>query len=316
MASWARNEIRNEDMPRKRPKLSVGMPAYNGEPYIRTAIESILNQTFGDFELIISDNASTDQTEEICRDFASRDERVVYSRNEENIGAAGNYSRLVDMASADYFRWSNADDVIAPELHERCVSVLNATPDAVLAYGKTRIIDENGNDCGDYDDNLNLEDDRPSDRFKRFHESVGLTNVIYGLMRTAAVRKTARMGDGSYPAADTNFMGELVLYGKFVEIPEQLFYRRMHAVASSADKQDIEGQARFWTASAAEFSLPSWRKNAAYLKAIRRAPVDPAERRRLMLYMLRRMYWGRRELLGELLGSVGKRTGPIDPSSG
>jgi glycosyltransferase involved in cell wall biosynthesis len=283
------------------------MPVYNGEPYIRIAIESILNQTFGDFELFISDNASTDQTEEICRDFASRDERIVYSRNKENIGAARNYSRLVDMASADYFRWSNADDVFAPELHERCVSVLDATPDAVLAYGKTRIIDENGNDCGEYDDNLNLTDDRPSDRFEKFHESVGLTNVIYGLMRTAAVRKTARLGDGSYPAADTNFMGELALYGKFVEIPKQLFYRRMHAFASSADREDGERQTRFWAASGAGFSLPSWRKNAAYLKAIRRAPVDSAERRRLMVYMLRRMYWGKRELLGELFGASERR---------
>jgi glycosyltransferase involved in cell wall biosynthesis len=291
------------------------MPVYNGEPYICFAIESILNQTFGDFELIISDNASTDQTEEICRDFASRDERVVYSRNNENIGAAGNYSRLVDMASADYFRWSNADDVIAPELHERCVSVLDANPDAVLSYGKTKIIDENGNECEDYDDNLDLRDDRPSDRFKRFHDSVGLTNVIYGLMRTAAVRKTARLGDGSYPAADTNFMGELALYGKFVEIPEPLFYRRMHALASSAEREDTERQTYFWTAGAAEFNLPLWRKNAAYLKAIRRAPIDPAERRRLILYMLRRMYWGKRELLDEFLVEIGKRVGLINSSS-
>jgi hypothetical protein len=124
------------------------------------------------------------------------------------------------------------------------------------------------------------------------------------------------MGDGSYPAADVNFMGELALYGKFIEIPEHLFSRRMHAVASSADREDIERQTYFWTAGAVGFSLPSWRENAAYLKAIRRAPIDPAERRRLRLYMLRRMYWGKRKLLGELLGSVGKRTGLINPSSG
>ena len=167
-------------MSRGKPKLSVGMPVYNGEPYIGIAINSILDQTFGDFELIISDNASTDHTEDICRDFASRDKRVIYSRSEENLGAAQNYNRLVDMASADYFRWSNSDDLFAPELHERCVSVLDTTPDAVLSYGRTRIIDENGNENGDYDDNLDLRDDLPSDRFKRFHDSVGLTNVIFG----------------------------------------------------------------------------------------------------------------------------------------
>ncbi len=302
-------------MPHRKPKLSVGMPVYNGEPYIRIAIESILDQTFGDFKLIISDNPSTDQTEGICRDFASRDKRIVYSRNEKNIGAAPNYNRLVDMASAPYFRWSNADDVFAPELHERCISVLDATPDAVLSYGKTRIIDEEGNEREDYADNLDLGDDRPSDRFIRFHDSVGLTNVIYGLMRTAAVRKTAKMGDGSYQTADTNFMGELALYGKFVEIPQCLFYRRMHAAAFSAGKAD-ERQTYFWTAGASGFSLPSWHKNGASVKAILRAPIGFDEKQRLALYMLRRVYWGRRELLGDLLVAIRKRAGLIDPGSG
>jgi glycosyltransferase involved in cell wall biosynthesis len=314
-ARWTLNEIGKDSMPRGRPRISVGMPVYNGEPYIHVAIESILNQTFGDFELIISDNASTDQTEAICRDFASRDERVVYSRNQENIGAAANYNRLVDMASAPYFRWSNADDVFAPELHESCASVLDATPDAVLSYGKTRLIDENGNEREDYEDNLDLRDDRPSDRFIQFHSSVGLTNVIYGLMRTAAVRKTAKMGDGSYPTADVNFMGELALYGKFVEIPQCLFYRRMHAAAFSADKGD-ERQTYFWTAGAAGFSLPSWRKNVASVKAIRRAPIGFDEKRRLALYMLRRVYWDRRELLGDLLVAIRKGTGLTNPGSG
>jgi len=303
-------------MPIQKPKISVGMPVYNGEAFIEIAIQSILDQTFGDFELIISDNASTDRTEEICRDFASRDQRIVYSRNEENIGAAGNYNRLVEMASADYFRWSNADDVIAPVLHERCVAVLDERPDAVLSYGRTKLIDESGNGYEDYHDNLDLQDDRVSDRFAKFHSQVGLTNVIYGLMRTAAVLRSARMGDGSYPAADTNFMGEIVLYGKFVEIPECLFYRRMHPGASTAVKDDDERQTYFWTAGGGGFSLPSWRKNAAYWRAIGRAPVGLGEKARLALYMLRRMYWGKRELLGELVATTGKSVGLLDSRSG
>ena len=288
------------------------MPVYNGEPYIGIAIESILSQTFGDFELIISDNASTDQTEAVCRDFAARDDRIVYTRNEENIGAARNYNRIVDMASAEYFRWSNADDVLAPTLHERCIAVLDSNPDVVLSYGKTKIIDANGNEIEDYEDRLDLRNDRPSDRFIKFHDSVGLTNVIYGLMRTEAVRKTARMGNATYPAADTNFMGELVLYGKFIEIPECLFYRRMHAGASTADREDDERQTSFWGRSAPGFSLPSWRMNVAYLRAILRAPVDFAEKRRLVLYMFRRMYWVKRRLLAELLFEIGKKTRVIN----
>jgi glycosyltransferase involved in cell wall biosynthesis len=292
------------------------MPVYNGEPYIGLAIQSVLDQTFGDFELLISDNASTDGTEEICRDFAARDKRIVYSRNSENIGAAPNYNRLVDMASADYFRWSNADDLLAPVLHERCIAVLDLNPDAVLSYGKTKIIDADGNEGADYEDNLDLQDERPSDRFRKFHDQVGLTNVIYGLMRTDVLRRTARMGDGTYPAADTNLMGELVLYGTFVEIPERLFYRRIHAAASSADRADDDRQTSFWSAGAVRFSLPAWRKNAAYWKAIRNAPIDLDEKRRLGIYMLQRMYWGKRGLLGELLFSIASKTRLINPGSG
>lgn len=303
-------------MTREKPKLSVGMPVYNGERYLEVAIQSVLDQTFGDFELIISDNASTDRTEEICRDFASKDNRIVYSRNDVNLGAAPNYNRLVEMASADYFRWSNCDDVCAPELHERCVAVLDSNPGAVLAYGKTKIIDEDGNEGEDYDDNLDLGDERPSDRFVKFHAVVGLTNVIYGLMRTAAVRNTAMMGDGSFPAADTNFMGELTLYGKFVEIPERLFYRRMHAASVSADRANVERQTSFWSAGATQFSLPMWRKSAAYAKAIRRAPIDSREKRRLAVYMLRRTYWGKRELFGELLVAIRQKAAAMNPGSG
>jgi glycosyltransferase involved in cell wall biosynthesis len=297
------------------PRISVGMPVYNGEPYIGLAIQSVLDQTFGDFELLISDNASTDGTEEICRDFAARDKRIAYNRNPENIGAAPNYNRLVGMASADYFRWSNADDILSPFLHERCLAVLDANSDVVLSYGKTKIIDAEGNEGEDYDDNLNLQDDRPSERFRKFHDQVGLTNVIYGLMRTDALRKTAVMGNGSYPAADTNLMGELVLYGKFVEIPECLFYRRIHAEASTADREDDDRATSFWSAGAVQFSLPAWRKNAAYWQAIRRAPIGLDEKLRLAIYMLRRMYWGKHVLLRELAITVGKKTRLISSGS-
>jgi glycosyltransferase involved in cell wall biosynthesis len=302
-------------MTRVKPKISVGMPVYNGEPYIGIAIESILKQTFGDFELIISDNASTDQTEDICRDFAAKDPRIIYVRNEDNIGAARNYNRLVDMASAEYFRWSNADDLFSPVLHEHCYAALDSNPGAVLSYGKTKLIDEKGNELEDYDDRLDLRDERPSDRFVKFHETVGMTNAIYGLMRTDAVRKTARMGNAAFPAADTNFMGELVLYGKFIEIPEYLFYRRIHAAASSAYRGDNERQTTFWGRNAPKFSLPTWRQKAAYLRAIRRAPIDIAEKQRLVLYMGRQMYWHKQGMFAELLFEVGKKMHLINSES-
>ena len=300
-------------MEHTKTKISVGMPVYNGEQYVEKAIRSILDQTYEDFELIISDNASTDRTGEICQDLAALDKRIAYTRNPQNIGAAGNYNRLFALASGDYFRWANADDISGAELHAKCLAVLQEHPDAVLAYGKTRIIDGDGELIRNYDDNLDLQQRRASDRFVQFWKSVGLTNVIYGLMRASAVSKTALMRSGRFPGADTNFMAELILYGKFVEIPEYLFSRRMHPDASSWDRSDSQQQVQFWNAGSAQFTVPSWRKQVDTLRAIAAATLDRQEQLRLFAHTLRRMYWGRRELVRELLqfAAMGLRRGRV-----
>ena len=215
------------------------------------------------------------------------------------------------MASGPYFRWFSADDVCAPKLHEKCVVLLDASPDVVLSYGKTSMIDHEGRLIEHYEDHLDLQQDRAEERFRRFFASVGRTNVIYGLMRTSAVAKTALMGDGSYPVADVNFMAELTLHGKFVEISEPLFYRRMHPGASSWNPGDEGVQRKFWTGSRTEYILPSWKKNYAYLKAIRAAPIGKREKLRLQRYILRRMISIRDDLLKELSHEARRRFGSL-----
>ncbi|MDR4459439.1 MAG: glycosyltransferase family 2 protein [Nitrospirales bacterium] len=285
------------------PVITVGMPVYNGERYIEEAIRSILGQTFEDFVLIISDNASTDRTEEICRDFTLEDKRIMYLRNQENMGASNNYNRLFRLARSKYFRWFNADDLCSPELHEKCVAVLEGNPDAVLCYGKTCLIDQDGNYSENYDDNLNLQQSTAYERLSRFFDVVGQTNVIYGLMRTSAVAHTSLMGNGSYPAADTNFMAELTLYGKFIEIPEQLFYRRMHFEASSSERGDESKQQLFWTGnSRSKFTMPTWKKNIAIVKAVHSAPLDKWDKWRVQYYNLRRLVGSRHDLIKDLAG--------------
>lgn len=285
------------------PVITVGMPVYNGERYIEEAIRSILGQTFEDFVLIISDNASTDRTEEICRDFTLEDKRITYLRNQENMGASNNYNRLFRLARSKYFRWFNADDLCAPELHEKCVAVLESNPDAVLCYGKTCLIDQDGKYTRDYDDNLNLQQSTAYERLSRFFHAVGQTNVIYGLMRTSAVAHTSLMGNGSYPAADTNFMAELTLYGKFIEIPEQLFYRRMHFEASSSERGDESKQQLFWTGnSRSKFTMPTWKKNIAIIKAVHSAPLGKWDKWRVQHYNLRRLVSSRHDLMKDLAG--------------
>jgi glycosyltransferase involved in cell wall biosynthesis len=92
-------------MTSKIPRVSIGLPVFNGEKYLAEALDSILSQTYRDFKLIISDNASTDRTEQICREYAAKDRRIRYYRNEKNIGAPKNFNRVFELSSGKYFRW-------------------------------------------------------------------------------------------------------------------------------------------------------------------------------------------------------------------
>src|SRR4051794_3298661 len=93
------------------PKLSIGLPVYNGENFLAHAVDSILAQDFRDFELIISDNASTDRTAEICRGYAESDPRVRYVRFETNQGGSRNFCYVFELARGEYFKWAAHDDV-------------------------------------------------------------------------------------------------------------------------------------------------------------------------------------------------------------
>ena len=126
------------------PAISVGIPVYNGADYVAEAITSILGQTYQDFELLIQDNASTDQTEDICREFARAGARVSYVRNPENLGAVPNYNLVFERARGRYFKWAAHDDICAPTFLERCAAVLDAEPAVVLCSGQTRLINDDG----------------------------------------------------------------------------------------------------------------------------------------------------------------------------
>lgn len=281
------------------PQISVGMPVYNGEKYLAAAIESVLAQTQGDFELLIADNASVDGTEAICRDHARRDRRIVYMRNPVNVGAAGNYNLLFQRSQAEYFRWFNADDLSSPRLHELCLRALKEHPAAAMAYGKTDIIDAEGQLIEHYEDRLDLRQPSAYQRLAEFFRVAGQTNVIYGLMRRKALERTQLMGTGTFPAADTNLMGELVMQGPVIEIPETLFYRRMHERASSWNRKDVAVQQQFWQGRNAKFTLPTLKRELAYWRAIDRAEAGWVERWRMKRLVLRRLIWSRADIAAE-----------------
>jgi len=281
------------------PLVSIGIPVFNGERYLEEAIRANLGQSYSNLEVIVSDNGSTDRTEAIGRDFAAADPRLRFYRNDRNIGAAANYNRLFQLASGEFFRWSNADDLPHTELVAQTLPLLQSTPDAVIAYGRTCFIDEHGQSLGEFDDNLDLRNDRVSDRYKAFHDRVTYTNIIYGVMRARAMRKTPLMGTGGFPHADIHFMATMALQGKFIEVPRVLFYRRMHEKALSSNPTGQEAQT-FWTASDARFVLPNWRFELAGMSAILKASMPAAEKASLLLFSARRLAWRRKALTQDL----------------
>lgn len=227
--------------------VSIGVPVFNGEQFLAESLDSLLAQDFPWFELLISDNASTDSTEEICRAYAAQDPRVRYERLAENQGAAANYNRLVHQARGKYFKWAAYDDICAPTFLSRCFRQLESKPDAVLVYPRTFIIDERSEITRTYEDRLQLDHDRPRDRLARLARNVSLCNPCFGLIRHGALLQTGLIG--SYPSSDVTLLGQLALLGKFDEVPDRLFYRRIHA--------DSSRQGRHSLAEAAEWFDPN-----------------------------------------------------------
>ena len=194
------------------PTLSIGLPVYNDDKFLSQTLDCLLSQSYCDFELIICDNASTDNTSEICRSYASRDSRIRYHRNQTNLGVSRNFNLSFHLSRGKYFKWAAANDLCAQDMIERCIAALDGRPDAVLCFAKTRIVDEQGELRTDYEDQLDLQSDSPSERFRMLLRGVDLVNVTYGVSRSSALRATRL--EQPYSNSDIAFLAELVLLRK------------------------------------------------------------------------------------------------------
>jgi glycosyltransferase involved in cell wall biosynthesis len=276
------------------PVVTIGMPVYNGARYLEEALRSIVGQTYQDFELIISDNASTDETEEICRRFAASDRRISYFRNKRNLGAAANYNRVIELARGRYFRHAAHDDILAPTNIERCVQVLEAAPDVVLVYPRMIMIDADGNKIDTREHSLELGDSRPSARFAKYAQlcdDASMCDPVFGLFRTSALRETNLLG--AYIAADMILLGEIALRGRIVEVPDYLFFERYHAGGSVLSNPTLDDRAA-WFDLASRGKLinqaPHFRWFWELSAGIARARLDRGER--LACYLaLRHWLW-------------------------
>jgi glycosyltransferase involved in cell wall biosynthesis len=283
---------------------------YNGERYLALALDSLLAQTFEDFELIISDNASSDRSEEIGRCYAARDSRVRYVRNERNLGCNTNFRRAFQLSSGQYFRWAAADDLSDRSSLARCVEILDREPSVVLVYPKTKFIGVRGEVVSEYDDRLHLQSPRASERLEQLLDRLVFCNAHYGLIRASALRRARGLGD--YIAADVVLYAELTLYGTFWEIPEFLFYRRLHPEASSS-MDDEQRRTFYHPDSPRRIDLTQWRHLWELIRAVERAPLDVGERMRLRLFLARRASWRRKELVREIGAALRQALlGPVD----
>lgn len=274
------------------------MPAYNGEATIASAIEALLAQSFGDFELVVGDNASTDGTAEVAMRYAQADPRVRVERRASNLGANANYSLLAREARGEYFKWASSNDWCAPTFLQRCVEVLDARPEVVVAYPKTRLFVESLADATDYEDGLDLEEDDPSARFLRVRSTMQLSNAMNGLIRLSALRRTRLMP--GYRSADMVMTGHLALLGKFVEVPEYLFYRRMSPETATRLRSDEDVTRHFHPGHGAESLFQSWRIQFGWSNTLVTAPITATEKLRLLPWLLRGWYWERRALIDDL----------------
>jgi glycosyltransferase involved in cell wall biosynthesis len=209
------------------PRVSVGLPVFNGENFISQTIASILAQTFTDFELIISDNASTDRTEAICRNYVAQDPRIRYYRNDRNLGAAANFNRVFALASSEYFKWAAHDDALAPEYLSECVKGLDDNPSAVLCQTLIQRIGPAGEALSIYDSHLTgTASARPSERFAALVLTIHLCTEVFGVIRREALNRTWLIS--AYGQADMTLLAELALVGPFVQIRQPLFLHRDH----------------------------------------------------------------------------------------
>jgi O-antigen/teichoic acid export membrane protein/glycosyltransferase involved in cell wall biosynthesis len=272
-----------------RPRVSIGLPVHNGERYLSKAIDALLAQSFTDFELIVSDNASTDSTEEICRRYQALDGRIRYFRQPVNIGAAANHNFVVEQARSEYFKWASHDDLYGRDLLLRCVEALDANPSVVLSHTWEAFIDAEGNILRQVD--YRLATDAPSAP-ERFSDCLFVQggDDIYGVMRTDILRRTPL--HGSYHHAERTVVTEVGLYGPFHQVPEVLYFRRDHPNRAERTRSTKRARAvNLDPRRANRLRHPLVRLHVEYLwgyvRAIQRAPLSPLDRLRCYGHLVR-----------------------------
>lgn len=283
------------------PKVTVAVPVFNGDNFLAETLESVLTQTFQDFEILIVDNGSTDGTAKISQDYAARDARIQIHRSEVNLGVTLNFIRAVGFSSAEYFMYLAHDDMLAPSFLEQCVAVLDTHPDVVLCYPKAIEIDTQGNALYKKEQFLDADSPLPHKRFRQLIRMDHNCESQFGLIRTDVLNKTVIFAP--IPDGDRIMLAELSLYGKYYRVSDYLFLHREHphrtlnVFPSRFDRLPMY----LVPENTGKLILPHFAEFFEYLRCIRRAPLKFTERLACYWEMLRWVKDNRRRLKGDLV---------------
>jgi glycosyltransferase involved in cell wall biosynthesis len=262
------------------PRLSVGLPVYNGERHLRRALDTLLSQEFGDFEVVVSDNASTDGTSDICREYAERDRRVRYHRYETNIGLFPNFNRAFALARAPYFKWATHDDWLEPSFLGSCVEVLDRDPSTVLCSTAVAVNDGDGMLLDEWRPPVDYATARPAERCARLVRTLGETYPMFGVIRSDALRRTSLLP--GYLGCDRVLLAGLCLAGRVRILPDRLYHYTYYRPA--ARTYSIYNDPR----NTGRLPLRTWRLCREHLMLISRSDMSPADKGHVMGAVLAR----------------------------
>jgi glycosyltransferase involved in cell wall biosynthesis len=258
------------------PLLGIGIPVYNGELYLRQTLDSLLVQTFDDFEIVVADNASTDKTPQIVREVAERDSRVRYVRHERNIGAPRNFNSVFGHTRGQLFAWVAADDLYHPEFLATCVENLGRRPDAVGAFTATLAVDADGVLHDLIEEPVRWDHPDPAVRFADLASFRHACMSLFAVLRRSAVEKT-RLKPICW-GGDRMFLAELSLHGPMVIDPRPLFHNRQHGGRLSTRSR---GNPAAYFVNDRPTRALTWFYASFLWQAVDRAGFDPVQRRRV-----------------------------------
>lgn len=298
---------------RDQPLVSIGIPVYNGEAFLQGALVSILTQSYENLEVVISDNASTDGTMDICEACASADKRVRYYRQPTNRGAAWNYNFTFQQSKGPYFKWAAHDDLLAQNFISRALSVLRDDPMVSLATCTALIMDDAGKICAkDPEPPLHLEHGDPVRRFRDAVYGHHYCLFVFGLIPRHYLVKTSLIGP--YASSDLVLLGQLALMGKIIKLSNPEFLWRSHSQQSMRkvlDDQGIRAYGEWFNPTLANTrQFPHWRLVKELLLSLKKAPIAKVDKLRCLGLVITNRYrvGGPRELLEDILVNYKRST--------